>query len=102
FGILLYLDYKIALAVLGIVIFFILVAELLSGRKLGKRFALAAISNQIFGRVLGELAALIWIYSVNPNIFLISFLPILLIVFAHKDRLQEQFQKIKDKTYLTN
>ncbi|MFA5013107.1 MAG: glycerol-3-phosphate acyltransferase [Candidatus Paceibacterota bacterium] len=100
FGILLYLNVTAALGILGFVLLFIFLGELLAGHKLNKKFVSAAISNQIIGRLLGEIVGLFWMYTIDPMVFYIAALPIVLIVFAHKDRLDEQIKKIKDKTYL--
>ncbi|MFA5087034.1 MAG: glycerol-3-phosphate acyltransferase [Candidatus Paceibacterota bacterium] len=102
FGIILYLSPILAWYWFVAVILFMIIGEILAGHKLNKKLIPNAISNQIIGRLLGEIAGVVLIYFLNPSIFLIVFLPLLLVLIAHKDRLKEQIKNIKNKTYLTN
>ena len=103
FGIMLYLSPVFALYWLLIVLAFMILGELITGHKWNKTLVPHAISNQILGRLIGELVGLFVIYFFEPNfLFVMVAFPLFFVLFAHKDRLRDQLIKIKNKTYLTN
>ncbi len=99
-GILLYLDWKSFLVWMLIILCFMILFELLAKRKLNKKFMKHAISDQVLGRLTGETVAILWFY--NTILFYPALFVTPLILIAHKDRLEEQFKKIKNKTYLND
>jgi acyl-phosphate glycerol 3-phosphate acyltransferase len=99
-GIMLYLNWKVFLGWLLIVLCFMFLAEALAGRKISGKFFKAAVSDQIIGRLLGEAFAVWWIYLFSPELFFPALFSTILIIYAHKDRLSDQVKKIKNKTYL--
>jgi acyl phosphate:glycerol-3-phosphate acyltransferase len=101
-GILFYLDWKVFFYWFAIVFCFMILFEIFAGRKISKKFLKHAISDQVLGRLAGETFALFWLYAYNIEIFYPALVATPLILIAHKDRLDEQFKKIKDKTYLND
>ncbi len=101
-GILLYLDWKAFLGWLVLVVCFMILFEVLMGRKVNKKFLKYAVSDQITGRLSGEVFALFWLYTYNILLFYPALAATPLILIAHKDRLSEQIKKIKNKTYLND
>lgn len=101
-GILLYLDPKSFLGWIGLVLLFMILFELFAKRKVNKKFLKHAISDQVLGRLFGEVFALFWLYLYNMTIFFPALVATPLILIAHKDRLDEQLKKIKNKTYLND
>jgi glycerol-3-phosphate acyltransferase PlsY len=100
FGIMLYLSPVFALYWLLIVLTFMILGEILTGHKWNKQLIPNAISNQILGRLIGEFVGLFVIYFFEPNLFVMIAFPLFFVLFAHKDRLRQQMEKIKSKTYL--
>ncbi len=101
-GVLLYLDPKAFIYWIGIIICFMVLFEIFAKRKINKKFLKHAVSDQILGRLTGEVVALFWLYLYNMTIFFPALVATPLILIAHKDRLDEQFKKIKNKTYLND
>ena len=101
-GILLYLDWKAFIGWIVLVLFFMILFELFAKRKINKKFLKHAISDQVLGRLFGETFALFWLYIYNTILFFPALVATPLILIAHKDRLEEQFKKIKNKTYLND
>ncbi|MFA5178086.1 MAG: glycerol-3-phosphate acyltransferase [Candidatus Paceibacterota bacterium] len=100
FGITLFLNCQLAWLWAGIVLLVIIIGEILAGHKFNKKLIPQAINNQILGRLIGEILGLGLIYFLNPYIFAIVCLPLLPVLLAHSDRLEEQMKKIKAKNYL--
>ncbi|MFA5009328.1 MAG: glycerol-3-phosphate acyltransferase [Candidatus Paceibacterota bacterium] len=100
FGIALFLNCQIAWLWAGIVLLAIIIGEILAGQKFNKKLIPRAINNQILGRLIGEILGLGLIYFLNPYVFAIVCLPLLPVLLAHSDRLEEQIKKIKAKNYL--
>lgn len=96
-GVLLFLNWKIFLGWLITIVCFMLLLELFLGGKFDGKFFKRAISDQIIGRLLGEIYAVWWIYLAAPELFYPVLFSTILIVIAHKDRLEEQIKKLKAK-----
>jgi len=94
-GILLFLNWKIFLGWLLTVVCFMLLFEIFLGGKVDKKFLKRAISDQIIGRLVGEIYVVWWIYLVAPNLFYPVLFGTILVVIAHKDRVIEQIKKGK-------
>lgn len=101
-GILLYLNPLAFLGWLVTVICFMLLVEALTGRKISKKFFKTAISDQIIGRLIGEIYAVWWIWLFDSRLFYPTLFATILIIIAHKDRLSGQIKQIEDKTYLND
>jgi len=101
-GILLYLDWKAFIGWLVLVVCFMVLFEVLMGRRVNKKFLKYAVSDQIAGRLAGEVFALFWLYAYNILLFWPALAATPLILIAHKDRLTEQIKEIKNKTYLND
>ncbi|MDD5696552.1 MAG: hypothetical protein PHO90_01070, partial [Candidatus Pacebacteria bacterium] len=87
---------------LVLVVCFMVLFEVLMGRRVNKKFLKYAVSDQIAGRLAGEVFALFWLYAYNILLFWPALAATPLILIAHKDRLTEQIKKIKNKTYLND
>ncbi len=94
-GILLFLNWKIFLGWLVIVICFMMLFDIFFGGKIDSRFLKRSISDQIIGRLIGEIFAIWWISLVEPTLFYPVLLGTILVVIAHKDRVMEQIKKMK-------
>jgi glycerol-3-phosphate acyltransferase PlsY len=92
-GILLFLNWKIFLGWLVIVLCFMMLLEIFLGGKIDSKFLKRSISDQIVGRLIGEIYAIWWIYLVEPTLFYPVLLGTILIVISHKDRLIKQIKK---------
>jgi glycerol-3-phosphate acyltransferase PlsY len=101
-GILLYLDWKSFIGWLITVLCFMILFEVLAKRKINKKFIKHAISDQVLGRLSGEVFAVLWLYMYNILLFYPALVVTPLILIAHRDRLEEQFKKIKEKIYLND
>lgn len=101
-GILLYLNWQVFLGWLGIVIFSMIIVEALMGRKLSGKLLKTAISDQIIGRLIGEAVAVLWIYYFAPSLFFPTIFATVLILYAHKDRVLDQIEKMKNNKYLND
>jgi acyl-phosphate glycerol 3-phosphate acyltransferase len=101
-GILLYLNWLAFVGCVVTIFCFMLLVEALMGRRVSKKFFKAAVSDQIIGRLIGEIYCVWWIWLFDPNLFYPMLFGIALIVIAHKDRLKDQIKKIENKTYLND
>jgi acyl-phosphate glycerol 3-phosphate acyltransferase len=101
-GILLYLNWQVFLGWLGIVLFFMILVEALMGRKFSGKLFKAAVSDQIIGRLIGEAFAVVWIYFFDPILFYPTLFATILIIYAHKDRVLDQIEKMKNNKYLND
>jgi len=101
-GILLYLNPLAFLGWLVTILCFMFLAEALMGRRISGKFFKTAVSDQIVGRLIGEIYAVWWIWLLDPNLFYPTLFATILIVIAHKDRLFDQIRKIENKTYLND
>lgn len=96
-GILLFLNWKIFIGWILTVLCFMMLLEILLGGRVDNKFLKRAVSDQIIGRLIGEIYAIWWIYLTEPTLFYPVLLGTILIVISHKDRLIEQIKKIKAK-----
>ena len=101
-GILLYLNPLVFLGWLLIVVCFMFLAEAFTGRKISKKFFKVAVSDQIIGRLIGEIYAVWWIWLFDPKLFYPTLFATILIVLAHKDRMLDQIKQMENKTYLND
>ncbi len=93
-GILLYLDWPVFFVwnltiFAGMIItdlFFVLIGK----KKISKKIIIEAISEQILGRLIGEILTLIPVYLFYPNLFYPTFFGTLLIIISHYKRLKDQ------------
>jgi len=96
-GILLFLNWQIFLGWLITVVCFMMLLEILIGGLVDSKFLKRSISDQIIGRLIGEIYAVGWIYLIEPTLFYPVLLGTILVVISHKDRVIEQIKKIKAK-----
>ncbi|MFA5228349.1 MAG: glycerol-3-phosphate acyltransferase [Candidatus Paceibacterota bacterium] len=101
-GIFLYLNPIIFIGWIILVVCFMFLVEIIMGGRISKKFVKNAISEQIIGRVLGEIYAVWWISIFAPTLFYPTILGTILIVIAHKDRIEKQIKNIKDKRYFND
>ena len=94
-GILLYLNWQIFLGWLVIVICFMMLVEILIGGRVDNKFLKRSISDQIIGRLIGEIYAVWWVYLMTPTLLYPVLLGTVLVVISHKDRVVEQIKNIK-------
>lgn len=95
-GVMLFLNWKIFLAWIATVIFFMIVFEILLGGKIDGKLIKKAISDQIVGRLIGEIAALYTVYIIDPTLLYPILFGTILVVISHKDRLLEQIKNKND------
>ncbi|MFZ3057544.1 MAG: glycerol-3-phosphate acyltransferase [Minisyncoccales bacterium] len=95
-GVMLFLNWKIFLAWIATVIFFMIVFEILLSGKIDSKLIKRAISDQIVGRLIGEIAALYTVYIIDPTLLYPILFGTILVVISHKDRLLEQIKKKND------
>jgi len=99
-GILLYLNWKVFVAALVIIIAFMVLFELLMGGK--KKILKHAVSEQIIGRIVGEALVVLWVYFYAPSLFYPVLFSMALVIYAHKDRISDQIKKMQDKKYFND
>lgn len=96
-GILLYLDWRLFLLWLGVVLLGMFVFELFLPVDKKRNFFKRAISDQIIGRLVGEVVALVPFFFLNPLVFWISLFSTPLILIRHTDRVKEQLKQSKNE-----
>jgi glycerol-3-phosphate acyltransferase PlsY len=96
-GVLLFLNWHTFLGWLITVLCFMMLLEIFLGGRIDGKFLKRAVSDQIIGRLVGEIYAIWWISLADPKLFYPVLLGTILIVISHKDRLKEQIKKIKVK-----
>lgn len=101
-GIFLYLNPLVFVGWLIIVLCFMFLFEILSGGLVSKKFFKNAISEQIIGRIAGEIYAVWWISIFAGQLFIPAALGTFLVVIAHKDRVENQIKKLKEKKYFND
>ena len=94
-GILLFLDWKLFLLWLFCVVLFMFIFELFIPVDKTRNFFKRAISDQIVGRLFGEVFALIPFYFINPLVFWVSLFSTPLILIRHFDRIKKQVKNNK-------
>jgi len=98
-GIILYLNWQVFIIAIAIIICFMVLFEIIFGGTVNKRFLKHSISEQIIGRVIGEAFFVFWIYLQYPILFYPMLFPMVLVIFAHWDRIEGQIKNMKNKTY---
>ncbi|MFA5368390.1 MAG: glycerol-3-phosphate acyltransferase [Candidatus Paceibacterota bacterium] len=83
-----------------IVLCFMILFEIIAGGTIKNNLFKNAISNQIIGRLIGEVVAVLWIYTISVEVFYPASAATILVLIAHKDRLAEQIKNIRNHTYL--
>lgn len=101
-GVFLYLNPIVFIGWIGLILCFMFLVEILMGGIISKKFVKNAVSEQIIGRVIGEIYAVWWISIFAPVLFYPALLGTVLIVIAHKDRIENQTKKIKAKKYFND
>ncbi|MDD4074239.1 MAG: glycerol-3-phosphate acyltransferase [Candidatus Pacebacteria bacterium] len=101
-GIFLYLNPWVFIGWLINVLCFMFLFEILSGGLVSKKFFKNAISEQIIGRIAGEIYAVWWISIFAGQLFIPAALGTFLVVIAHKDRVENQIKKLKEKKYFND
>lgn len=96
-GILLFLDWKLFLLWLGTVLLCMFIFELFLPVDKKRNFFKRAISDQIIGRLFGEVIVLIPFFFLNPLVFWISLFSTPLILIRHIDRVKEQLKQAKNE-----
>lgn len=96
-GVLLFLDWKIFIGWILTVLCFMMLFEIFMGGKVDNKFLKRAVSDQIIGRLIGEIYAIWWIHIAAPTLFYPVLLGTILVVISHKDRVLEQIKNIKAK-----
>ncbi len=100
-GIFIYLDYQIFLIWLLTVFVFIILTEFIFNiflkKKINLKFMVNAISEQIIGRLLGEIMALFIIYFINKEVFFPALAGTFLVVIRHNKRIAQQLKIFKDQ-----
>ena len=94
-GILLFLDWKLFLLWLFCIVLFMFIFELFIPVEKKRNFFKRAISDQIVGRLFGEMFALIPFYFINPLVFWVSLFSTPLILIRHFDRIKKQVKNNK-------
>lgn len=94
-GVLLFLNWKIFFGWLLTVLCFMMLFEIFLGGRIDGKFFKRSVSDQIIGRLLGEIYAVWWVYITDPNLLYPILLGTILVVISHKDRLLEQIKKLK-------
>lgn len=92
-GVLLFLNWKIFLGWILTVLCFMMLFEILLGGKIDNKFLKKSISDQIVGRLIGEMYAVWWISIAAPTLFYPVLFGTILVVISHKDRVIEQIKK---------
>ncbi|MDD4409545.1 MAG: glycerol-3-phosphate acyltransferase [Candidatus Pacebacteria bacterium] len=101
-GILLFFNFKTFLGYLVILLTAMTIGEALAGRKINKKFLKHSVSDQVIGRLIGEVIGILWIGATCPVLTLSAIFATPLIIIAHQERIKDQLKKIKNKTYLND
>jgi glycerol-3-phosphate acyltransferase PlsY len=99
-GVLLYLNWKVFIGAIFIILFFMILGELIAGGK--KNILKHAVSEQIIGRVIGEAIVILWVYFYSPILFYPVLFSMALVIYAHKDRIENQIKNMKNNTYFND
>ncbi|MCK9393465.1 MAG: glycerol-3-phosphate acyltransferase [Candidatus Paceibacterota bacterium] len=102
FGVILFYNPKAFIGYLIVLLSCMFIGEVIAKRPASKKFFKRAISNQIIGRMVGEIIGVFYIGLVAPQLFLAALVTTPLIIIAHTTRIKDQIKKIKAKTYLND
>lgn len=94
-GVLLWFDFKAFLAWMGTIILFMIVFEIFLRKEKTQSLIKNAVSDQIIGRLIGEIVAVISIYIFSPMLFWPTLAATPLILIRHKKRLTDQIKSLK-------
>lgn len=101
-GVFLYLNPIVFVGWIVLVLCFMFLIEIFMGGIINKKFFKNAVSEQIIGRMLGEIYAVWWISIFAPTLFYPALLGTILIIIAHRDRIKDQIKKVKAKKYFND
>jgi len=101
-GIFLYLNPIVFLGWLTFILCFMFLVEIFMGGIISRKFVKNAVSEQIIGRLIGEIYTVWWISIFAPNLFIPGALGTILVVIAHKDRVKDQIKKLKENKYFND
>ncbi|MDK2949326.1 MAG: acyl phosphate:glycerol-3-phosphate acyltransferase [Patescibacteria group bacterium] len=101
-GVFLYLNPIVFVGWIVLVLCFMFLIEIFMGGIINKKFFKNAVSEQIIGRMLGEIYAVWWISIFAPVLFYPALLGTILIIIAHRDRIKDQIKKVKAKKYFND
>lgn len=102
FGIILFYNPKAFLGYIIILLSCMFIGDVFAKRPVGKDFFKKSISEQIIGRLVGEILGIFYIGLAAPQLFWAALLTTPLIIIAHKSRVDDQIKKIKNKSYLND
>lgn len=95
-GVLLFLDWRIFIGWILTVLCFMMLLEIFLGGKINNKFLKRSVSDQIIGRLIGEIYAAWWVSIAAPTLFYPVLFGTILVVISHKDRVIEQIKKKND------
>lgn len=100
-GVMMYFKFSILLYWLLSVFFFSLLTEIIfriiKHKQITPKIIFQSISDQIIGRLIGEIAAIFMIYFIYPKLFYPILFGTFLIIYRHQDRLTNQIKSISQK-----
>jgi glycerol-3-phosphate acyltransferase PlsY len=94
-GIILFLDWPMFFVWLGSVLLFMFIVELIKPGKAKKSLFRRAVSDQIIGRLIGEVVALIPFYILGSLAFWPTLVATPLVLIRHIDRIKKQVKDYK-------
>jgi glycerol-3-phosphate acyltransferase PlsY len=101
-GIFLYLNPIVFLGWITFILCFMFLIEIFMGGIISRKFVKNAVSEQIIGRLMGEIYTVWWISIYAPELFIPAALGTFLVVIAHKERVKGQIKKLKENKYLND
>ena len=100
-GVMMYFKFSVLLYWLLLVFFFSLLIEIIfriiKHQQITPKIIFQSISDQIIGRLIGEIAAIFIIFFIYPKLFYPILFGTLLIIYRHQDRLTNQIKSISQK-----
>jgi glycerol-3-phosphate acyltransferase PlsY len=98
-GVLMYFNFPLLiywlLVVFGASIITEIIIKITKKQKINSKIIFQSISNQILGRLLGEIIAVFMVYFVDRNLFWPVFFATILIIYRHQSRLTKQLTNSK-------
>ncbi|MFA6252357.1 MAG: glycerol-3-phosphate acyltransferase [Candidatus Paceibacterota bacterium] len=102
FGIILFYNPKAFFGYLIILLACMFIGDVFAKRPINKAFFKKSVSEQIIGRLIGEVIGVFYIGLAAPTLFWAALTTTPLILIAHKTRISDQFKKFKNKSYLND
>jgi len=102
FGIILFYNPKAFIGYLIVLLSCMFIGDVFAKRRVNKDFFKKSISDQIIGRLIGEIIGIFYIGLAAPELFWAALITTPLIIIAHNPRIKDQFIKIKNNTYLND